>query len=112
MHRGKYMSFEVAGDSMNSGDPKDAIIDGSVVTGRFIDPSLWNSRFHIHMWKDYVIVHNDGVIIKRITHHDVDKHIIACQSLNPDKDRYPDFQLDLAEVKQIFNIIGVYKVRK
>lgn len=109
-HRGSYMAFQVIGDSMNNGT-SESIPEGSTVTGREIQRHLWNSRFHIHRFKDYVIVHKEGILIKRITKHDVDSGIITCRSLNPDKDAYPDFELNLDDCRQIFNIVNVTQIR-
>jgi hypothetical protein len=109
-HRGKYMAFQVIGDSMSDGTDE-SITEGSTVTGREIQRHLWSSRFHIHRFKDYVIVHKEGILIKRIIKHDVDTGIITCQSLNPDKEAYADFDLNLDDCSQIFNIVNVTQIR-
>ncbi|OCX54710.1 hypothetical protein BEL04_10830 [Mucilaginibacter sp. PPCGB 2223] len=109
-HKGKYMAFQVIGDSMSNGT-EESITEGSTVTGREIQRHLWSSRFHIHRFKDYVIVHKEGILIKRIIRHDVEAGVITCQSLNPDKDAYPDFDLDLDDCSQIFNIVNVTQIR-
>jgi len=109
-HRGKYMAFQVIGDSMSDGTDE-SITEGSTVTGREIQRHLWSSRFHIHRFKDYVIVHKEGILIKRIIKHDVETGIITCLSLNPDKDSYPDFELNLDDCKQIFKIVNVTQIR-
>jgi phage repressor protein C with HTH and peptisase S24 domain len=109
-HRGRYMAFQVIGDSMSNGT-EESITEGSTVTGRGIQRHLWSSRFHIHRFKDYVIVHKEGILIKRITRHDVEEGVITCQSLNPDKDAYPDFDLKLDDCSQIFNIVNVTQIR-
>ena len=106
-HRGTYRAFEIVGDSMDDGS-KESIPDGSIATGREIQRHLWKSPFHTHRFKDYIIVHEtEGILNKRISKHDVEKGIITCNSLNPDKETYPDFKLHLDEVKQIFNIVNV-----
>jgi len=109
-HKGKYMAFQVIGDSMSNGT-EESITEGSTVTGREIQRHLWSSRFHIHRFKDYVIVHKEGILIKRIIKHDVEAGLIVCQSLNPDKDAYPDFELNLDDCSQIFNIVNVTQIR-
>lgn len=109
-HKGHYMAFQVIGDSMSNGTDE-SITEGSTVTGREIQRHLWNSRFHIHRFKDYVIVHKDGILIKRIIKHDVEAGVITCQSLNPDREWYPDFDLNLDDCKQIFNIVNVTQIR-
>lgn len=110
LHKGKYFSFKVVGDSMND-NTGDAIAHGDIVTGREIQKSLWTSKFHIHKFMDYIIVHKEGILIKRIISHDVDNGIIKCRSLNPDKEKYPDFEISLAEVSKIMNIVNVTKAR-
>lgn len=109
-HRGNYMAFQVIGESMSNGTDE-SITEGSTVTGREIQRHLWSSRFHIHRFKDYVIVHKEGILIKRIIKHDVDTGIITCRSLNPDKDAYPDFDLNLDDCSQMFNIVNVTQIR-
>lgn len=109
-HRGKYMAFQVIGDSMSNGT-EESITEGSTVTGREIQRHLWSSRFHIHRFKDYVIVHKEGILIKRIIRHDVDLGMITCRSLNPDKEAYADFDLNLDDCSQIFNIVNVTQIR-
>lgn len=106
-HRGQYRAFENVGDSMDD-NTKESIPDGAIITGREIKRDLWKSKFHTHRYKDYVIVHQtEGIVTKRIIHHDIDQGFITCRSLNPDKEIYPDFDLMLDEVKQIFNIVNV-----
>lgn len=110
-HRGQYRAFEVVGDSMDD-NTKESIPDGSIVTGREIQHHHWTSKFHTHRFKDYVIVHQtEGIVTKRIIHHDTIQGYITCRSLNPDKENYPDFDLQLDEVKQIFNIVNVSLAR-
>jgi hypothetical protein len=109
-HKGHYMAFQVIGDSMSNGT-YESITEGSTVTGREIQRHLWNSRFHIHRFKDYVIVHKEGILIKRISKHDVETGVITCQSLNPDKESYPDFDLNLDDCSQMFNIVNVTQIR-
>lgn len=104
-YKGRYMAFEVVGDSMDD-DSKKSIPHGSIVTGREIKRDLWRSRFHTHRYPYYVIVHNtEGITVKEIVKHDTDGGIITLHSLNPDKQSYPDFDVFLDDVKQIFNVV-------
>ena len=105
-HKGLYRAFRVMGDSMDD-DSKKSICDGDIVTGRSIEKHHWTSRFHLHKFTDYIIVHKEGVIIKTITEHDVEEGIIYCQSRNQDKSKYRDYELNLSEVNQIFNVVDV-----
>lgn len=108
----EYKSFEVIGDSMRNPDNiEESILDGSIATGRFLDRHHWTSKFHTHRWKDFVIVHKNGILIKRIKSHNVLTGDVVLESLNPDKVTYPDKQINLNDVFQIFNIINVSKAR-
>lgn len=105
LHFGVYRSFEVRGDSMNNG-LLGSYPDGAIVTGRQLDRSKYmRSKLHLHDFQDFVIVQEEGIQIKRIVKHDVDNGIITCSSLNPDKDTYPDFELHLKDVRELFNVV-------
>ena len=109
-HTGKYRAFRVRGDSMDN-DRREAIGAGDIVVGRSIEKRLWNSKFHLHRFVDYVIVHQEGIVIKRISKQDVEHGIITCTSLNTNKEAYPDFDVNLADVYEIYNIISVEQKR-
>lgn len=105
---GHYVAFEVKGDSMNDGT-EDSILEGDRLLCREIQPHLWvSSRLHFRKW-DFVIVHTEGILVKRIIDHDVDNHTITIHSLNS---MYPDKVIDLADVKQIFNVIELQRPRR
>ena len=110
-HTGCYRAFAVKGDSMDN-DRRDAICAEDVVVGRSIDKHFWNAKFHLNKFRDYVVVHQDGILIKRIVSHDVEEGIISCSSINPDKTAYPDFDVKLADVYEIYNIVSVERKRK
>jgi phage repressor protein C with HTH and peptisase S24 domain len=106
--RGHYIAFEVKGDSMNDGT-EESYLEGDRLLCREVQPHLWSSsKLHIKKW-DFVIVHEDGIIVKRIIDHDVENHTITVHSLN---DMYPDRVIDLAEVKQIFNVVEMQRPRR
>lgn len=105
---GNYVAFEVRGDSMNDGT-EDSYLEGDRLLCREIAPHLWAAaKLHIRKW-DFVIVHKEGIIVKRIIDHDVEHHTITIHSLN---NLYPDQVLDLAEVYQIFNVIELQRPRR
>lgn len=108
---GKYLVFEVKGDSMDDGT-YDSYLEGDLLLCRQIGIHLWaGSKLHFKRW-DFVIVHEEGVIVKRIVDHDVESHTITVHSLNPDKRRYPDRVIDLSEVRQILNVVSMMRPRK
>lgn len=112
-YRGNYFAFVVDGDSMDNGVAGEAIRDGSTVTARDIQRHHWRNKFHIKEFPDYVIVHRDVILVKRIIEHDTEKGTITCHSLNPDKTKYgyADFVLNLDECLQILNIVNVTESR-
>lgn len=106
--QGHYVAFEVKGDSMNDGT-EDAILEGDRLLCREIMPHLWaDSKLHIRKW-DFVIVHTEGILVKRIINHDVENHTITIHSLNS---MYPDKIINLSDVKQIFNVIELQRPRR
>lgn len=111
IHSGNYVAFEAVGDSMENYTTeemsKESIPHGSTVTGREVGRHLWSSKFHNHKWPDFIVVLEDGIVIKRLIHHDVENGLITLHSLNPNKRVYPDKEYSLDEVKQIFNVINV-----
>lgn len=98
---GNYIAFEVRGDSMNNGT-EESYLQGDRILCKEIPPYLWaECKLHIKRW-DFVIVHEDGVLIKRIINHDVPNHTITIHSLN---EMYQDRTIDLMGVKQIFQVV-------
>ena len=101
-YKGKYLTFEVDGDSMDDGT-RQAICDRDVVLGRDIKKELWKSKLHIKDW-NFIIVHKYGITVKRITDHNTETGIIKCHSVNP---IYEDFELSLDETYELYNLIKI-----
>jgi len=106
---GVYRGFEIQNDSMNDGSI-DSIPSGSYVCGRELSKTHWKDRLRINHFNDWIIVHENTVLCKRIKEHNVEKGIITCHSLN-DSPEYQDFDIHLDEVKQLFNIVAVHTMR-
>ena len=101
--KGNYRTFEVRGDSMDNGTDK-SILSGDRLLCRQVSRDYWKYKLHIHKW-NFVIVHREmGIIVKKITQHDVEKGILTCHSLNED---YEDFKIELNGVAEIYNIITI-----
>ena len=106
--KGNYVAFEVRGDSMNDGT-EESYLEGDRLLCREIYSQYWvESKLHYTKW-DFVIVHEEGILVKRIIDHNMDNHTITIHSLNS---MYPDRVIDLAEVKQIFNVIELQRPRR
>jgi len=97
----------VKGDSMDDGS-HESYLERDILLCRNVRKDFWKSKLHINKW-DFVIVHKDnGICVKRIIKHDVEKGIITCHSLN---DYYEDFDMDLRDVTKIFNIVDIQRKR-
>jgi phage repressor protein C with HTH and peptisase S24 domain len=104
-HKGKYICFEVKGDSMDDGT-HESILERDILLCRNVRKDFWQSKLHINKW-DFVIIHKDnGICVKRITNHDVENGIITLHSLN---DYYEDFDVHLKDVSKIFNIVDIQR---
>ena len=98
---GNWLAFEVRGDSMDDGT-KEGYVEGEIVICREVEREYWkDSRLYINK-RDFVIVHEEGILIKRITEHDVQNRTITIHSLNP---MYQDRVISLAQVRQLFSIV-------
>ena len=96
---GKYIAFEIRGDSMDDGS-KRAICHGDVVLGRELYRHYWTSKLHVPMV--FIIVHKqDGIVIKEVVDHNLETGIITCHSFNPENE---DFNVNLNDVMQLFYI--------
>lgn len=101
-YKGKYLCFEVDGDSMDDGT-RESICDRDIVLGREVRRDLWKNKLHIRDW-NFIIVHREGISIKRIIDHDVETSMIKCHSLNP---LYDDFELRLDDVIELYNLVKI-----
>ena len=84
------------------------IIDHRLLCREIYSQYWVESKLHYTKW-DFVIVHEEGILVKRIIDHNMDNHTITIHSLNS---MYPDRVIDLAEVKQIFNVIELQRPRR
>lgn len=100
-HHGEYVCFEVRGDSMDDG-MRHSYAQGDIVLCRNVDRLYWQKRLHFKQWNAFVIVHKEGIVLKQIVAHDVEKGVITVHSFNP---YYEDFDIDLRDVYQILNVV-------
>lgn len=97
-YKGKYIAFEVNGDSM---EPD--YLPGDVVICKEVPRSDWQYKLNIKDW-DFVIAHGtQGIMLKEIIDHNVETGEIICHSINTEM--HPDFSLNLREISFIFNVI-------
>lgn len=97
-HRGKYLAFEVDGDSMEPDYQA-----GDIVICREVPRANWKYKLHIKDW-DFVIAHGtQGIMLKEIIEHNPESGDIVCHSINTEM--HPDFTLNLGEVSYIYNVV-------
>lgn len=100
-HHGEYVCFEVRGDSMDDG-MRHSYAQGDIVLCRNVDKLYWMKKLHYNSWNAFVIVHKDGIVLKQIVAHDVERGVITVHSFNP---YYEDFEINLRDVYQILNVV-------
>ncbi|TSE10325.1 LexA family transcriptional regulator [Aquimarina algiphila] len=106
-YKGNYVFFEVKGESMDNAS-YESYLEGDLILCREVRQDFWSSKLHINKW-DFVIVHKtEGILLKRITDHDVDKGTLILHSLN---DYYEDIKVHLKDVAKIFNVVDVRRNR-
>ena len=107
-YKGRYVAFEVKGDSMDDGT-YNSYLPGDIVLGREIQKLHWKNKLHINKW-DFVIVHNiSGILIKKIAAHNPETGDIIARSLN---NMYDDIHLNLEDIHQLFNVVKVERTKK
>ena len=101
---GKYISFEIRGDSMDNGLRR-SLQDGDKVLVRELELDNWRTlRTGDHrMW---VLVFGTSVLIKEISSFDSATGEITCHSLNPSPE-YHDFTLSLDDVRHLYYVIRI-----
>jgi len=93
MPKGKYRYFE-------------AILDGTVLQCRKILPHHWAGKLHSHKWSSFVFVHRtEGIIVKQVAGQDLETGDVVLRSINPDKSKYPDFTVNLDDIREIYNVV-------
>jgi transcriptional regulator with XRE-family HTH domain len=116
-HFGNYNGFETVGWSMvnltSESWAQKSIFPGRFAIGRELDRHHWMNKLHLHSNDVWIIVHRtEGVILKEIINHDVAKGMITVHSWNPDKDQFPDEELFLGDIGQIFNVVKIIDRRR
>lgn len=100
---GRYMAFEIKGDSMDD-DTRKSLADGDIVLGRELHCEHWKEKLNTREYPNWIIVLENTILCKQIVDQDMEKGTITCHSLNPSPE-YGDFELKLNDIRQLFNII-------
>ena len=97
-----FVAFEVVGDSMDD-NFKHSICDRDVVLAAILEQDHWKNKLHIKT-NLFVVVYNEGCVIKQITSHDTETGDITCHSYN---EMYPDFTINLEDDYQLLYVVKV-----
>ena len=101
---GRYISFDVRGDSMDNGSRK-SLQDGDKILVRELERDNWRTlRTGDHRF--WVIVFGASVLVKEISDMDSGTGVLTCHSLNPSPE-YNDFQVPMDSVRHLFYVIKV-----
>ena len=101
---GRYVSFDIRGDSMDNG-MYGCLRDGDKVLVRELEHDNWRTlRTGDHRF--WVLVFGSSVLIKEISAFDPQSGIVTCHSLNPSPE-YHDFDVQLDEVRHLYYVIRI-----
>jgi len=102
-YKGNYMFFEVKGDAMDN-ESYESYLESDLILCREVRPEFWINKLHINKW-DFVVVHKqEGILLKRISDHNVEQRTLILHSLN---DYYEDVEIHLESVVKIFNVVDI-----
>ncbi|MEE9361804.1 MAG: helix-turn-helix transcriptional regulator [Cellulophaga sp.] len=96
-----YRAFEISDNSMTNGK-LDGLPQKTIVLSKQVRINeLSNKSNRNHFW---IIVYQDTIMCKEITSYDKKKGVVLCHSLNSSPE-YPDFEIEIKGIKQLFKII-------
>jgi hypothetical protein len=105
--KGSYVCFEMWDDSMNDGSDN-SFNPGDILICREIDCKSYHRKLYLNKPKSFVIIHADeGVIVKKITSHDIEKNIVTVHSSNP---LFEDYTINLQNIKKLFNVLRLQRI--
>lgn len=102
-YKGKYMVFEVEGDSMDN-NTRNAICDGDKILCREVRRELWCSKLHINDWFFVIVMKNDGITVKQVLKHDLKCNKLILHPLNP---IFEDFEVHMDDISEIYSVVKI-----
>lgn len=100
---GRYLAFEVKGDSMDNGT-RASFEEGDVVLVRELDRIHWRDgiRFKEHPY--WVVVFDSSVLIKQIVAQNLETGELIFHSLN-NSPEYSDFRLNMDQIRALYYVL-------
>ncbi len=108
-----WFKIEVEGVSMDDSTAdfegsKYSLCEGDWAYCRSIPKIYWKSKLHFNSVKIFCFFHNiRGIIFKKVIEHNPETGELTLHSLNKDKERFPDFKINIAECSYICNVLKV-----
>ena len=100
---GHYLSFEVKGDSMDTGS-RQSFEAGDKILVRELSRIHWQSHIRFNDSPFWVVVFGSSVLLKQMIAQDLEKGILTFHSLNPSPE-YADFSLCQDEIRCLYYVI-------
>jgi len=99
--KGNYLVIEADGDSMDDGTSR-AICDGDKLLAKELDKSLWaDYKLHFKRYLFVIFTKSEGIVIKQICEHDLQKGIIECHSWNV---MYNNFTIKTSDILRLLYV--------
>lgn len=101
--RGNYLSFEVKGDSMDTG-ARNSFEAGDRVLVRELEREFWRDPIRFRQRPYWVVVFGSSVLLKQMIRQDLQRGTITFHSLNPSPE-YADFTLSENDIRALYYVI-------
>ncbi|MBO4659718.1 MAG: helix-turn-helix domain-containing protein [Prevotella sp.] len=101
--RGNYLSFEVRGDSMDTGS-RQSFEAGDKVLVRELDRVHWRDHIRFENRPYWVVVFGSSVLLKQLIAQDLEQGTLTFHSLNPSPE-YADFTISENDVRHLYYVI-------
>lgn len=100
---GKYLAFEVRGESMDDGT-RDSFEEGDTVLVRELDRLHWIDGVRFKDYPYWIVVLDSSILIKQIVSQDLKQGTITFHSLNPSPE-YSDFTLYMDDIRALYYVL-------
>jgi hypothetical protein len=101
---GHYLSFEVKGDSMDTGS-RQSFEAGDRVLVRELERHHWRERIRFNDCPFWVVVFGSSVLLKQMVAQDLQRGTLTFHSLNPSPE-YADFSISENDIRGLHYVIS------
>lgn len=100
---GKYLAFEVRGDSMDDGT-RNSFEEGDIVLVRELNRIHWKDGLRYNDRPYWVVVFDNSILIKQVVAQNLIHGTITFHSLNSSPE-YSDFTLDMDKIRALYYVL-------